>query len=40
MYRYNTGYEYDDYAGFGEGLGWYLTTGLPIDFQLKFGYQF
>lgn len=40
MYRFNTGYDYDDYAGFGESIGWYLTTGFPIDFQLKFGYQF
>lgn len=23
-----------------EAMGWYLTTGLPLDFQLKFGYQF
>ena len=24
----------------GEGIGWYITTGLPLDYQLKFGYQF
>jgi len=24
----------------GEGIAWYLTTGFPVDFQLKFGYQF
>jgi hypothetical protein len=24
----------------GEDIGWALTTGFPIDFQLKFGYQF
>ncbi len=24
----------------GEGIGWYLATGFPLDFQLKFGYQF
>lgn len=24
----------------GEDVAWYLTTGLPLDFQLKFGYQF
>ena len=24
----------------GENIGWALTTGFPIDFQLKFGYQF
>ncbi len=23
-----------------EGATWYLTTGLPLDFQLKLGYQF
>ena len=23
-----------------EDVGWYLTTGFPIDLQLKFGYQF
>lgn len=23
-----------------EDVGWYLTTGLPIEFQLKLGYQF
>jgi hypothetical protein len=40
MYRFNTGYDYDDYTGLGESIAWYITTGLPIDFQLKFGYQF
>ena len=29
-----------DIIGTVEDIGWYLTTGLPIDFQLKFGYQF
>ena len=24
----------------GEDIGWGITTGFPIDFQLKFGYQF
>ena len=24
----------------GEDIAWYLTTGLPFDFQLKFGMQF
>jgi hypothetical protein len=23
-----------------EGIGWYLTSGFPIDFQLKLGWQF
>ncbi len=26
--------------GLGSELDWYLVTGIPIDFQLKFGYQF
>jgi hypothetical protein len=29
-------YDYFNY----DKLGWYLTTGLPIDLQLKFGFQF
>jgi len=29
----------DDFYRFGQ-IGWYLSTGLPIDFQLKVGYQF
>jgi hypothetical protein len=36
--------EMDDEEGglvaVGETLLWYLSTGLPIDFQLKFGFQF
>jgi hypothetical protein len=40
LYRYNSGYDEDVAATIGEGIGWYLTTGLPIDFQLKMGYQF
>jgi len=28
------------YLGVLEDIGWYLTTGMPIDFQIKFGYQF
>lgn len=28
------------YSGIGEGIGWYLTTGFPVDFQVKFGFQF
>lgn len=28
------------YLGVLEDIGWYLTTGMPIDFQLKIGYQF
>jgi hypothetical protein len=29
-----------DAAALGEDIGWYLTTGLPLDFQIKFGYAF
>ncbi len=32
--------EVDNPAALGEDIGWYVTTGLPLDFQLKFGYQF
>lgn len=31
---------YQDAADLGENIGWAVTTGLPLDFQLKFGYQF
>lgn len=27
-------------SNLGDEVDWYLTTGFPIDFQLKFGYQF
>jgi hypothetical protein len=40
VYVYGEGYDEDDYAEFAEGTEWYLTTGLPFDMQLKFGYQF
>ncbi|MDB4089612.1 hypothetical protein N9544_08340 [Flavobacteriales bacterium] len=40
VYRYKTGADEDYYANIGEGIGWYLTTGFPLDFQLKFGFQF
>ena len=40
IYRYKTGVDEDLGLGIGEGIGWYATTGFPIDFQLKFGYQF
>lgn len=40
VYRYRTGADEDYYANIGEGIGWYLTTGFPIEFQVKFGYQF
>lgn len=36
VYNYDTSQE----GAVIEGVGWYLTTGLPIEFQLKFGYQF
>lgn len=31
---------YSQAASAGEQVGWYLTTGLPFDWQLKFGYSF
>ena len=34
---------YDSYAAaeaLGEDIGWALTTGLPLDLQVKVGYQF
>ena len=40
VYRYKTGDDEDYYANIGEGIGWYLFTGFPLDFQLKFGFQF
>ena len=40
VYRYNNTATEADYAAIGEGIGWYLTTGFPIDFQMKFGFQF
>lgn len=33
-------YANDQVTGVAEGVGWYLTTGMPFDFQLKFGWQF
>jgi hypothetical protein len=39
-YRYNPGYDPANYEVLAEGTAWYLTTGLPLDFQLKFGFQF
>jgi len=40
IYKYESGYDESMYTSIGEGIGWYLTTGFPLDFQLKFGYQF
>jgi hypothetical protein len=43
VYRYTDAYYNDPNSeglAIGESIGWYLTTGLPFDFQLKFGYQF
>ena len=31
---------YDSIEGGAEAVGWFLTTGLPLDFQLKVGWQF
>lgn len=30
----------NDASGTGEVIGWSISTGFPIDVQLKFGYQF
>ena len=30
----------DEFENLGEDIGWAVTTGFPVDFQLKFGYQF
>ncbi len=38
VYRYNAGY--DEVIGIAEGVGWYLTTGFPVNVNVKFGYQF
>lgn len=43
--RFLSGPSYEIYeptggAEIGETIGWYITTGFPLDFQLKFGYQF
>ncbi|MBU6158316.1 MAG: hypothetical protein KGP35_04705 [Bacteroidetes bacterium] len=40
VYRFNSGVEGEFYANIGEGIAWYLTTGMPLDFQTKIGYQF
>ena len=37
---YNYDESYYDALDIAEGIGWYLTTGFPLDYQLKFGYQF
>jgi hypothetical protein len=36
-FEYKGGYSA---ANLGEAIGWYLTTGMPLDFQFKLGYQF
>lgn len=38
VYRFKDGF--DNSVAIGEGIGWYATTGLPVEFQIKFGYQF
>ncbi len=40
VYKYSTQVAEDYYASIGEGIGWYLTTGFPLDFQVKCGFQF
>jgi hypothetical protein len=40
-YRYKPGYDATSLGeALGEEIGWYITTGLPFDFQAKVGYQF
>jgi hypothetical protein len=39
-YIYESGFDETSYQEIGEGIGWYLTTGFPLDFQLKCGFQF
>jgi hypothetical protein len=39
VYRYDDSY-YNDALSIGEDVAWYVTTGFPLDYQLKFGYQF
>ncbi len=39
-YTYKLGGEEAALAAGVEGLGWYITTGLPLDFNAKVGYQF
>ncbi len=36
-FEYKGGYSA---ANLGEAIGWYITTGMPLDFQFKLGYQF
>ena len=40
VYKYKDGVNEDNAMAITEGIGWYLTTGFPLDFQLKFGFQF
>lgn len=40
IYRFKEGTSELTAEGIGENVGWYLTTGMPVDFQLKFGWQF
>ncbi len=40
VYRYKSGFDEDEYLDIAEGIGWYLLTGFPLDFQIKFGFQF
>jgi hypothetical protein len=38
---YKTGFIAADLIGTGvETIGWYVTTGFPLDLQFKLGYQF
>ena len=39
-YRYYPNIDESLYATLAESVIWYVSTGLPLDFQIKFGYQF
>lgn len=39
VYRYTPDW-YANGEAVGESIGWYITTGLPFDLQVKYGFQF
>jgi hypothetical protein len=39
-YRYYPNIDESFYASLAEGVIWYVSSGLPLDLQVKFGYQF
>ncbi len=38
--KYKSGYNPSEYTNAASAVGWYATTGLPLEFQFKIGYQF